>query len=192
MNTIRRFLENSYFHPNAFDDELVYQIRACTENQGGHAAFASILWSPPVNHHHPNKKKNFYEYLTDLECDVLIVFGRDDPWCKPAFARKMLQALDQRHTDKVHRYVELANVGHCPNHEAPQAVAKVLSAWMDCVKEETTATEEDTNNPRQTVPLIQGEQEVISEQWGDIIAQERRTDDIPLSLVDRLATTFVG
>jgi hypothetical protein len=48
FGTIRRFLENSYYSSEAYDDELVRQIRACTEGSGGHAAFASIMWSPPV------------------------------------------------------------------------------------------------------------------------------------------------
>jgi len=48
LNTIRKFLDNSYANRAAFDEELVQQIRDCTEGSGGHAAFASILWSPPV------------------------------------------------------------------------------------------------------------------------------------------------
>jgi hypothetical protein len=117
-----------------------------------------------------------------LECDVLIVFGRDDPWCKPAFAKKMLQALDTRHPEKVHRYVELANVGHCPNHEAPQAVARLLSTWSDA----------STTSERKTVPLVQGTHQVVSEEWGDIVVQERQTNEIPVSFIDRFATAFVG
>ena len=144
-NTIEKYLENAYVNRAAFDDDdqLVRQIRSCTEGPGGHAAFASILWSPPVTASLPKNglQANFHQCLSNLECDVLLLFGRDDPWCKPAFARKMLQDLNQRrpdHTDSkyIHRYVELSNVGHCPNHEAPTAVAKVLSAWLDAAPEQ--------------------------------------------------------
>lgn len=47
LNTIEKYLDNAYFYRNAFDEELMKQIRGCTEGQGGHAAFASILWSAP-------------------------------------------------------------------------------------------------------------------------------------------------
>jgi hypothetical protein len=120
--------------------------------------------------------------LAALECDVLIVFGKDDPWCKPAFAKKMLQSLDTRHPDKVHRYVELSNVGHCPNHEAPQAVAQLLGLWINAA----------TTTERRTMELVQGQEQVFREQWGDIIAKERQKDAILLGIVDRLATAFVG
>lgn len=48
LNTIEKYLENAYSNRNAFDEELMNQIRDCTEGKGGHAAFASILWSAPA------------------------------------------------------------------------------------------------------------------------------------------------
>jgi hypothetical protein len=125
--------------------------------------------------------KGFYDCLATLECDVLMVFGKDDPWCKPAFAKKMLQSLDSRHPDRVHRYVELSNVGHCPNHEAPQAVARLLELWIHAA-----------TTDRRSIELVKGPEEVFIEQWGDIIARERQKDAIPLGIMDRLATAFVG
>lgn len=98
----------------------------------------------------------------------------------------MLQALDGRHPEKVHRYVELSNVGHCPNHEAPQAVAKLVDAWI-AAKDVTAGT-----NNRKVVSLVRGDQELIAEQWGDVLLRERQTNEIPLSFMDRLATSFVG
>jgi len=125
-------------------------------------------------------KKGFYDCLAALDCDVLIVFGKDDPWCKPAFAKKMLQSLDSRHPDRVHRYVELSNVGHCPNHEAPQAVAHLLSVWAGVASEE-----------RQSACLMEGKM-VLKEKWGEITAEERQSDQIQVSFIDQLATVFVG
>lgn len=48
LNTIEKYLESAYSNRDAFDQELMSQIRACTEGRGGHAAFASILWSAPT------------------------------------------------------------------------------------------------------------------------------------------------
>jgi len=58
------------------EPSLGIKIRQCTENNGGHAAFASILWSAPAS------GVSFYDALEQLqEVDVLLLFGADDPWC---------------------------------------------------------------------------------------------------------------
>ncbi|EEC42901.1 predicted protein [Phaeodactylum tricornutum CCAP 1055/1] len=197
LNTIEQYLAAAYVHREAFDATLMQQIRACTESQGGHAAFASILWSPPVTlptkpNDAPSNTKNDYkkinafdEALSRLECDVLLCFGADDPWCKPAFAARMLRALGQRPTGKVQRYVELSSVGHCPNHEAPNAVAYVLLPWLL-----------SSNAQRQQIalvpaPLSEDKRTSVRETWGVTELTERQADDISLSLVDRLAVLFV-
>lgn len=179
LNTIQKYLETAYARNEAFGKELMHQIRGCTLGSGGHAAFASIMWSPPLKVS-DDCKGDFQECLARLECDVLLVFGRDDPWCKPAFAKKMLQALQQRQPHRVNRYVEIENCGHCPNHEAAQAVAKILSLW---VGSDDKRVEE--------LQLVKANEEVFIEEWGVIIAREREEGDIPLSWLDRLAVTFV-
>jgi pimeloyl-ACP methyl ester carboxylesterase len=208
LDTIEKYLENAYANRKAFDKELVSiawvvfigdvynyfwpidtavyvlqleqmnQIRGCTLGNGGHAAFASILWSPPLQVS-GTEKSNFQECLSRLKCDVLLVFGKDDPWCKPAFAKKMLNALNKREPEKVHRYVEIGRAGHCPNHEAPQAVARLVTSWASA-----------KSHQPDKLTLVKG-REVIHEPWGETIMQERMENDISLSLLDRLATTFV-
>ena len=191
LTTIATYLETAYARKEAFDEELMHQIRACTVGAGGHAAFASILWSPPLQIS-DTSKGTFQECLTRLKCDVLLIFGKDDPWCKPAFAKKMLQALEEQQQDRessshddddrrgVHRYVEIENCGHCPNHEAPQAVAKVVHAWVSA-----------KDRARHRLSLVDGDGETFMEPWGKTIAKERQEQDIVLSWMDRVATTFV-
>lgn len=176
LTTIEKYLEAAYANREAFGHELMLQIRGCTEGKGGHAAFASILWSPRATYQ--GNPKNFYELMTQLQCDVLLLFGEDDPWCKPAFAKRMIQSLNERARDACCRYVQLSNVGHCPNHEAPKAVGKAVSGWIGAAD-------------RSKVPLVEGSQEVIHEEWGDVTMQELGADDIKVSLVDKLAVTFV-
>lgn len=48
LNTIEKYLDTAYARKEAFDNDLMQQIRGCTLGDGGHAAFASILWSPPL------------------------------------------------------------------------------------------------------------------------------------------------
>jgi hypothetical protein len=184
----------------------MHQIRGCTLGNGGHAAFASILWSPPLKESSVRfldrclsyeinilvanilsfpyilkiVNMSFDECLSSLECDVLLMFGRDDPWCKPAFAKKMLQALDKREPGKVHRYIEIENAGHCPNHEAPQAVARVFHAWVG-------ATDRRENG----LILVNGEKEALQEEWGETAIRELKGEQIPLGFMDKVATTFV-
>jgi len=172
--TIEKYLATAYANRNAFGAELMQQIRGCTEGKGGHAAFASIMWSPPAT----IKAKNFYGALSQLECDVLLVFGQDDPWCKPAFAKRMIESLGQRGNQLACRYLQLGNVGHCPNHEAPKAVAKAIAAWIG-------------SEERSSHRLVEGDREVFVEEWGEVSMEELAGDDIKVSFVDKLAATFV-
>jgi pimeloyl-ACP methyl ester carboxylesterase len=189
-NTIQQYLQAAYCNMEAVDDELIAQIRSCTEGPGGHAAFSSIMWSPPVQVTLKNgeQQATFDDCLRALECDVLLLFGRDDPWCKPAFAKRMLRDLLKRSLvsnddDDIiitQRYVELQDVGHCPNHEAPVAVATVLSKWLDA-----------KNGRGEGKLVLFPEDEMVTERWGQTVIRERKEEEIPLSLIDRLAITFV-
>lgn len=120
--------------------------------------------------------------LSKLECDVLLVFGKADPWCKPAFAKRMLYALARRNypQDYAHRYLELENVGHCPNHEAPQAVGKAVRAWVDAHKRD-----------KDNLTLIKGPKEVVPEPWAEITMREVDKQNINVSFIDRCAAMIV-
>jgi len=179
--TIEKYLENAYSNREAFDSELIQQIRKCTEDPGGHAAFASIMWSPPTTFD-SEKESNFYSSLAKLSCDVLLLFGKDDPWCKPAFAKRMYKCLSQRDSadGNIHRYVELDNVGHCPNHEAPAAVGRVVRRWLDAGKA-----------GRGSTYLVDGNHEQVSELWGNVIIREADADDSELNLVDKIIASLL-
>ena len=125
-------------------------------------------------------RADFAQCLSKLKCDVLLIFGKDDPWCKPALAKKMLIALETREPKKVQRYVELENVGHCPNHEAPQAVSRVVSAWVE-------ADNRDENN----LQLANAQGEVLIEPWGEIVMKELKKEEIQLSMIDKITAYLV-
>merc|ERR1719437_392404 len=116
------------------------------------------MWSPPVvskPKNNPNAKGDFYDCLKNVSCDVLLVFGKDDPWCKPSFAKNMLLALEERNSNSGchHAYVEITNAGHCPNHESPKAVSHLVNLWVD-------------RGTTQSTPLR------FVEEWGDMKVQE--------------------
>lgn len=93
----------------------------------------------------------------------------------------MILALDKRDQSKVHRYVEISNAGHCPNHEAPTAVSHLLRAW-------TSADDRRS----ESLTLVDDDQNVFEEGWGQFSVEECDADDIQVGLIDRLAITFVS
>ena len=174
----------------------MHQIRGCTLGNGGHAAFASIMWSPPlISKKADGWTKDYQDCLENLSCDVLLVFGKDDPWCKPAFARNMLLALEKRegirhhknsskksNRPPFHRYVEISNAGHCPNHEAPRAVSHLVNKWVDC-------TERDRS--KMNLNLATDKALLFVEDWGETIVHERRRDDIEVGWIDKIVTSIM-
>lgn len=180
LGTIEQYLETAYYHREAFDDDLMRQIQACTEGKGGHAAFASILWSPPATFS-TDSANDFATNLAKVQCDTLLVFGKEDPWCTSSVGKKMYDILSQRNfsSKPVQRYIELENVGHCPNHEAPQAVAAAVKRWLDMERKQYN------------VPLVDSSGETFHEQWGQITSRELNAEDAKMTIMDRIMSEFV-
>ena len=163
----------------------MHQIRGCTLGDGGHAAFASIMWSPPVisnSKHNPRSSGDFYDCLKNISCDVLLVFGKDDPWCKPSFAKNMMLSLEERNESSAnskgnHHYIEITNAGHCPNHEAPKAVGHLVKEWVHGGSREISRT---AASPRTFV-----------EEWGNMEVREKQRDEIEVSLLDKIVTKLL-
>ena len=233
LDVIDKYLDAAYVHRAAFDGSfdggvtLGNKIRACTEGQGGHAAFASILWSPPASDRAPNKSNytltsiGFYDALEQLPIDVLLIFGSDDSWCNPAIAKRMHSTLARRRTAysaktdydaPAQRYIALKNVGHCPNHEAPTAVSRVLLSWLDAssntphsaspMESECASTLTLVQHQRRnTVPLVpiascsskNGNIAKIKEPWGDIVISEVSIEESErLNWIDWIVSSVVG
>lgn len=183
-NTIEKYLGAAYANRDAFDSKLIQQIKAATDGNGGHAAFASILWSPPASF--PNGARDFYSNLSKVQCDVLLLFGADDPWCTPSFAKRMHSILAERDgtisgtvNSPTQRYIELANAAHCPNHEAPNAVGDIVTKWCSA-----------THRNSQELCLVQDHSQTYKEDWG--LISSREVSDTTLTLMERLVTKLVG
>jgi len=123
-------------------------------------------------------KQDFYSNLSGLQCDVLLMFGKNDSWCSPPFAKRMLQALMERNSTVIQRYIELDNVGHCPNHESPSAVGQVLQRWMNSTSRRGNLLDDDTV--------------IFPETWANISAREVHPSEAQLSGWERLVTSIVG
>lgn len=165
FDTIQLYLGQAYSRTEAFDDDLIQKIQGCTEGKGGHAAFGSIVWSSPSSK--LREEGSFSALVSQLECDVLLLFGDDDEWCKPAYAKHMMKILKDRAVSSeqqpVQRYLALSNTGHCPNHEAPQSVAHAIARWVS-----------SEDGMRDQLALIdEGESTLcFHEPWGDMDMRE--------------------
>jgi len=219
---VDKYLEAAYVHREAFDgtyddsfhgcsdavrtarggQELGEKIRACTESKGGHAAFASILWSAPASEltkdigESSHKPADFYRALEKIPVDVLLLFGADDPWCTPAVAKRMHTTLvgrDGMDAPAAQRYIELGNVGHCPNHEAPTAVARVLLPWIaGTCSSLQSSTVDDDGQCRRKAPLVSGSDQ-IKEPWGVVGLREVSIEESQnLGMMDRIVSNMVG
>lgn len=177
--TIRKYLDSAYANSEAYDEELIQQIQSCTVGKGGHAAFASILWSPPAEFPELNAA-GFTSMLSKVKCDVLLIFGRCDPWCTPIVGRHMTRTLQKRiKCTSSLKYVELDNVGHCPNHEAPQAVARLLQRWISSHDRDSLVLVKDGS--------VDDNDGLTIESWGIIKAEEVNLQELhELSLYERI------
>ena len=239
-NVINMYLQTAYVHPEAYDgtyEDCFYgpeglkkkeeggsenenvalgvKIRACTE-KGGHAAFASILYSAPASEWKTTTEGrqsamrvpvDFYSTLQAVPVDVLLLFGADDPWCTPAIAKRMHLTLSKRNDDMMtanvndgrvivspaQRYISLENVGHCPNHEAPRTVAKVVLPWIRA-SATTTTVDGQQQSIRHNIPLVaQDGSEETQEPWGVVRAHEVSLDESKdLGMIDRIVSSMVG
>lgn len=131
-------------------------------------------------------KITFSAILVQIKCDVLLIFGKEDPWCKPTFAMKMLEALRERPSDwdATHRYVELDNVGHCPNHEAPRTVAWTVMRWIE-------SSEQRREKNLFSLPDADVKQAVFEESWGTVSMREINETKIG-GFMDRLLHRWIG
>ena len=139
--TIKSYLNAAYHQFN--DDELVQLIQnVTTNNQGGHAAFASILFTP--NAGLPSTDEAIRMIPQDSE--VCLVFGANDPWCTPAVARAFARRFQAK---TMLRYFSLKNCGHCPNNEQPTITADIISNPTSATSQQPE-TDFSPSNPFET------------------------------------------
>lgn len=116
---IRRTLMQVYRDREAITEELVDLIYTPSCDPGAQKVFASVLTAPPG----PSPT----ELLPKVEHPLLIIWGEDDPWTPIAGAAIYQQ---QSETGKDVEFVSIANAGHCPHDEKPEAVNQLMLQWL--------------------------------------------------------------
>jgi pimeloyl-ACP methyl ester carboxylesterase len=116
---IRRTLMQVYRDREAITEELVDLIYTPSCDPGAQRVFASVLTAPPG----PSPT----ELLPQVEHPLLVIWGENDPWTPIAGAAIYQQ---QRETGKDVEFVSIANAGHCPHDEKPEAVNQLMLQWL--------------------------------------------------------------
>ena len=124
-----------------YHEALVDSILAPTQQRAAASVFCSILSSPP-----PTRTFNeMIDVVREGEIPCILAYGRDDPWIVPLWGLRAHRRLtpatnvqggsgDERQQDLAPsdncRYYEMTPAGHCPQDEAPEAVALLIRSFM--------------------------------------------------------------
>jgi pimeloyl-ACP methyl ester carboxylesterase len=122
--TVETMLKGVYAQRAAFDDQLVTDIvtSASPPGLGGPEAFTSILFSPRFG-------RSFDDMLASLTTPTCLAYGKNDPWIVPYWAQRAMSGLRGQAA-----YLEIDGSGHCPHHESPATVNKILTTWVGLVE----------------------------------------------------------
>ena len=113
---VRNILGQAYHNPEAVNDELIDILMAPAADPGAadvFLKFTAYSWGPLPE-----------DLLPQLTCPAIAIWGAADPWEPIALGRKLMDV------PTVNEFVELPDVGHCPQDEAPELVNPVLSNWI--------------------------------------------------------------
>jgi len=116
---IRRTLTQVYRDPDAITEELVDLLYTPSCDPGAQQVFASVLTAPPG----PSP----IELLPKVERPLLVIWGEEDPWTPIAGAAVYQQRSEN---GKDVEFVGIANAGHCPHDEKPEAVNSLILNWL--------------------------------------------------------------
>jgi pimeloyl-ACP methyl ester carboxylesterase len=113
---VRKILLQAYHRPEAVSEELIDILMAPAADVGAadvFLKFTAYSWGPLPE-----------DLLLQLTCPAIAIWGAADPWEPIALGRELMNVPN------VDEFVELPNVGHCPQDEAPELVNSILSSWI--------------------------------------------------------------
>jgi pimeloyl-ACP methyl ester carboxylesterase len=118
--TIRQILGGVYANKERVGDALISQIIEPTEAPAAASAFASILCSPSS----PRPFKDMLRDIRENKTPIAMAYGAEDPWIVPVWGFRAKRSIPDA------RYWEVSPAGHCPHHEAPEAINMLLQHWL--------------------------------------------------------------
>jgi pimeloyl-ACP methyl ester carboxylesterase len=113
---VRKILLQAYHRSAAVTDELIEILMAPAADPGAadvFLTFTAYSWGPLPE-----------DLLPQLTCPAIAIWGAADPWEPIDLGRELMNV------STVREFVELPNVGHCPQDEAPELVNPILQKWI--------------------------------------------------------------
>jgi pimeloyl-ACP methyl ester carboxylesterase len=113
---VRKILLQAYHRPEAVTEELIEILMAPANDPGAADVFLNFTaysWGPLPE-----------DLLPQLSCPAIAIWGAADPWEPIELGRELMKV------PTVDEFVELPNVGHCPQDEAPELVNRTLCRWI--------------------------------------------------------------
>ena len=113
---VRKILLQAYHRSAAVTDELIEILMAPAADSGAadvFLTFTAYSWGPLPE-----------DLLPQLTCPAIAIWGAADPWEPIDLGRELMNV------STVREFVELPNVGHCPQDEAPELVNPILQKWI--------------------------------------------------------------
>lgn len=122
---IEPILQWVYVNEQQVDEDLVTSIRMPAEHPQALDAFAEVIQAGR------RTQVSVFEALDALPSSlpVLLIWGMQDPWMRPARASAILAECATRGIGC--QLVEVEDAGHCPQDDAPGAVNEALVSWLE-------------------------------------------------------------
>jgi pimeloyl-ACP methyl ester carboxylesterase len=114
--TVKQILLQAYARADAVTDELVEHLLAPAREAGA----ADVFLAFTAYSHGPLPE----DLLPQVQCPTLILWGTNDPWEPFGLGQELANH------PAVERFIPLANLGHCPQDEAPEVVNPILCDWI--------------------------------------------------------------
>ena len=114
---VRNILLQAYHRPDAVSEELIDILMAPAADAGAadvFLKFTAYSWGPLPE-----------DLLPQLTCPAIAIWGAADPWEPIAQGRELMNV------PTVNEFIEIPDVGHCPQDEAPELVNPVLTNWIN-------------------------------------------------------------
>ncbi len=115
-NVVRKILLQAYHRPEAVSEELIEILMAPAADPGAadvFLKFTAYSWGPLPE-----------DLLPQLSCPAIAIWGAADPWEPIELGRELMSV------PSVREFIELPDVGHCPQDEAPELVNPILQNWI--------------------------------------------------------------
>ncbi|MFM2302838.1 MAG: hypothetical protein RLZZ135_241 [Cyanobacteriota bacterium] len=113
---VRKILLQAYCRSTAVTEELIDILMAPASDPGAahvFLTFTAYSWGPLPE-----------DLLPQLSCPAIAIWGAADPWEPIDLGRQLMNV------STVREFVELPNIGHCPQDEAPELVNPILQRWI--------------------------------------------------------------